>query len=187
MRLSYENREHVQRVMSSYFQTFFDVYYKKLETTEENFYKVLDRKLRDKLLANHGSVSKMKTVCFLCDTCIFNVITSGVSSYLLFSNLSDNIKTKVFQIIGGITLLIYTIYKLFQSIQTYMIAVHLPIYNEQQIRLSSLLLTYLFSFRTAITADSVGQQFLNYLEDKYNENKTLSQNALEAFNGEHIK
>jgi len=186
-KLSDKQNEHVQRVMSSYFQTFCDTYYGQLDPIKQNFYKDLDQILRGQLVTNRDQVSVIKTAFYCFDTYIFPILGCVVSSYLLFLDLSDYNLTRGLQITGGGLFLVYTIYKVFQAIHTCWFAVHLPTYDEQQIRFSSLLLTYLFPLSTATTADSVGNQFFSYLNDNYDDTKTLSQNALTAFNGGQIK
>jgi hypothetical protein len=180
MERTVQQQKRMHGVMNLYFQLFCDSAYRQLTASEQQFYEKVDEKLREKFISHREEASRMKTVGYVVDTYVAPMVSCIALSYLLFSDLSEETTTKVFQILGGIVSGGYTVFKFIQGLYEYYTIIRTPGYNENQIRLTALYLSFKYSNR-AITADSVGQQFMDYIDDHYDNQKAISQNAADAF------
>lgn len=170
-------KTHMLFLMNNCFESVVEHMYSELTQQKQELYKSLSDSLRSKLVEKRDTAYGFSTIASKLNL-ILPFIT-GVLGGITTLYSADN---SVLRISGTFSLLVPVCSLLYGFYQWYH-AIHTPTYAEKQVKLIGLY--YAQESRSSMnTGGSIAQSIVDYFDEHYNHEKTLSQNALAIKNGE---
>ncbi|CAO5682082.1 MAG: hypothetical protein HEEMFOPI_01583 [Holosporales bacterium] len=168
-------------VTNNRFEHFVDIAYESLTTDQQELYKGIGDFLRDKLIAKREAASLFSAVSWKLNTAV-PFLTSLAGSIITFLSIDNQADQKNALIAGASVSLVGPVFNILYGFYQWYNAVCIPNYCEKQIQLIALYYAF-FLVAKHLTANAIAQPLMDYLDGNYNENITLSQNALNQQKG----
>ncbi len=175
-RLTKEQQNHWYVVTNNRFENFITVVHGTLDKNQQDIYGGISDFLRSRLIAKRDAASLFSTISWKLNA-IVPFLTSVAGGIITFVSLDYESDQKNAMIVGGSVSLIGPTFNLLYGVVQWYNAVQVPTYSEKQMQLIALYYAANCTLSHA-TADSIAQPIIDYLDESYDDAKTLSQNAL---------